>query len=194
VTAPKYAQAAAIVRAQVADGTLRPGQPAPSGAQLARLTGFSPHTCSKALRALITEGTLTRGVSPGARPRVAAAPGPGPRADDPARALSRALAALRRQAGLSQPDLAALAGYWVTTVGHAETGRLWQSRAFWEKADILLAADGELTRRYDAYRAAAAGPAGGPAPPGAAAAPRPLLVRVTLHWSDGTTTTASPSP
>jgi hypothetical protein len=34
VTAPKYAQAAAIVRAQVADGMLKPGQAAPSGARL----------------------------------------------------------------------------------------------------------------------------------------------------------------
>jgi DNA-binding transcriptional MocR family regulator len=195
VRTPRYAQAAAIVRAQVADGTLRPGQPAPSGAQLARVTGFSEDTCCKALRALITEGTLTRGVSPGARPRVAAAPGPGPGtdADDPARALSRALAALRRRAGLSQPALAALAGYSVTTVCHAETGRLWQSRAFWEKADVLLAAEGELASRYDAYAAAAAGPARWPAPP-PAAAPRPLLVRTTLHWSDGTTTTARPAP
>ena len=77
---------------------------------------------------------------------------------------------------------------------HAETGRLWQSRTFWEKADILLAAQGELTSRYDAYRAAAACPASWPAPPGPAAAPRPLLVRMTLHWSDGTTTTARPAP
>ena len=43
-TAPRYVQVAAIVRAQVADGTLEPGQAAPSGAQLARLTGFSPLT------------------------------------------------------------------------------------------------------------------------------------------------------
>ena len=63
MTAPKYTQVAAIVRAQVADGTLRPGQPAPSGAQLARLTGFCPVTCRRALRALIAEGTLTRGVA-----------------------------------------------------------------------------------------------------------------------------------
>jgi DNA-binding GntR family transcriptional regulator len=28
---PKYARVAALVRGQVADGTLRPGQPAPSG-------------------------------------------------------------------------------------------------------------------------------------------------------------------
>jgi hypothetical protein len=33
---------------------------------------------------------------------------------------------------------------------HAETGRLWQSREFWEKADAALAADGELARLHDA--------------------------------------------
>jgi hypothetical protein len=36
-TTPRHAQAAALVRAQIADGTLRPGQAAPSGAHLARL-------------------------------------------------------------------------------------------------------------------------------------------------------------
>ena len=112
---PRQAQAAALVRAQVADGTLRSGQAAPSGDHLVRLTGFSPLTCRKALRDLVADGTLARGVSPHARPRVAAAT-PG-RADDAALALSRALAALRRAAGLSQPALAALAGYSVTTVG-----------------------------------------------------------------------------
>jgi hypothetical protein len=120
VTAPKYAQAAAIVRAQITDGTLGAGQPAPSAAQLARLTGFSQLTCRHALRALTAEGALTPGVSRNARPRVAV---PGrPRSGD-AVALSRALAARRRAAGLSQPELAALTGYSVTTVGHAETGR-----------------------------------------------------------------------
>lgn len=57
----KYVQAATVVRAQVADGTLKPGQAAPSGAQLARLTGFSKLTCRKALRTLISEGTLVPG-------------------------------------------------------------------------------------------------------------------------------------
>ena len=181
MTRPKHAQAAALVRAQVADGTLKPGQAAPSGAQLARLTGFSVLTCRRALRDLVTDGTLTRGVSPHARPRVTA---PAPqRAGDPAGALSRALAALRRAAGLTQPELAALTGYSVTTVGHAETGRLWQARVFWEKADLALAADGELTRRYDAYRAAAPGDV-----PGQSAAPTApaALARVIFHWSDGT--------
>lgn len=35
----RHGQAAAMIRAQVADGTPKPGQAAPSGAQLARLTG-----------------------------------------------------------------------------------------------------------------------------------------------------------
>jgi len=191
MTAPKYAQVAAIVRVQVTDGTLKPGQAAPSGAALARLTGFSVLTCRRGLRALVTEGTLTQGASRNARPRVAAPAPPGD--GDAGAALSRALAALRRAAGLTQPGLAALTGYSVTTVGHAETGRLWQARAFWEKADLVLAAEGELTRRHDAYRAAAAGPAGVPAQPSPSRGPVPVaLVRVTLHWSDETDTVFYP--
>jgi DNA-binding XRE family transcriptional regulator len=42
-----------------------------------------------------------------------------------AAALSGALAARRHAAGLTQSGLAALAGCSVTTIGHAETGRLW---------------------------------------------------------------------
>ena len=197
--AHKYAQAAAIVRAQITDGTLKPGQPAPSGDALARLTGFSTLTCRKALRTLIRDGILTPGPSPAARPRVAvpAAPRPADEADeaDAARRLSRTLAALRHASGLTQPALAALTGYSVTTIGHAETGRLWQSREFWEKADLTLAAGGELTRLYDAYRAGTAGTAGTGQPgtllPDVPAGP-PALTRLTLHWSDGTVTTAYP--
>ena len=59
---PKYLRVAAAVRRQIADGTLRPGQPAPSGAELSRAFGFSTLTCRKALRALIAEGLA------GARP------------------------------------------------------------------------------------------------------------------------------
>jgi DNA-binding GntR family transcriptional regulator len=77
---PRHAQAAALVRAEVADGTLKPGQAAPSGAQLARLTGFCALTCRRALRALVSDGTLVRGASPNARPRVAA-PGGQPAVD-----------------------------------------------------------------------------------------------------------------
>src|ERR1700730_12717765 len=99
--ARKYEQAAAIVRAQSADGTLKPGQPAPSGDALARLTGFSTLTCRKALRILVAEGTLTPGPLPGPPPR--APPPAGPRSADAARRLSRTLAALRHASGLTQP-------------------------------------------------------------------------------------------
>jgi hypothetical protein len=194
VPVPKHAQAAALVRAHVADGTLKPGQPAPSGAQLARLTGFCALTCRKALQTLIREGVLTPGPSPSARPRVAVPPGARP--GDAARELSRALAALRHANGLTQPALSALTGYSVTTIGHAETLRLWQSREFWEKTDLALAAGGELTRRYDAHRAETASPDDTTQQPGpqaaAADAGPPALTHLTLHWSDGTATTAYP--
>ncbi|HEY1670512.1 MAG TPA: helix-turn-helix domain-containing protein [Trebonia sp.] len=190
--ARKYLQAAAIVRTQVTDGTLRPGQAAPSGASLASLTGFAPLTCRRALHVLEREGVLVPGPTPSARLRVKALPGAGP--GDAARSLSRALAAARRAAGLTQPALAALAGYSATTIGHAETGRLWQSRQFWEKTDLSLAAGGELTRLYDAYRAETAGTDSGTPPPSQPPpAGVPALTHLTMHWSDGTATTAYPS-
>jgi DNA-binding transcriptional regulator YhcF (GntR family) len=160
---PKYARVAAAVRGQIADGTLRPGQPAPSGAALGRLTGYSTLTCRKALRLLIAEGVLTPGPSRNARPRVAGPPQLPAERDlaAAARALAMGLAERRRARGLTQPELARRAGVSVTTVGHAETGRLWQSRDFWERADAVLGARGDLLRLHDAYRAAgAAGPAG----------------------------------
>src|ERR1700733_11182021 len=147
---PKYARVAEDVRAQIADGTLRPGQPAPSGAALSRVTGFSTLTCRKALRTLIADGVLLPGPSRRARP------------------LPAARAGRRRASGLTQPQLAARAGVSVTTVGHAETGRLWQSRRFWERADAVLSACGELLALHDAYRAIAA--SSGPDAAGEAAA------------------------
>ena len=41
MTAPKYKQVAARIRAQIAAGLLVPGEAAPSGAALARVTGYS---------------------------------------------------------------------------------------------------------------------------------------------------------
>jgi DNA-binding GntR family transcriptional regulator len=153
---PKYLRVAAVIRRQIADGTLRPGQPAPSGAELSRAFGFSTLTCRKALRTLIADGLLVPGPSPNARPRVADPQAPDLERDlaDAARALSAGLAARRHAAGLTQAELAALAGVSVTTVGHAETGRTWQSRRFWERADAALHAAGDLLRLHDAYRAA----------------------------------------
>jgi hypothetical protein len=108
----KYLRVAAAVRAQIAAGALRPGQPAPSGAALSRLTGFSVLTCRRGLRALIADGVLTPGPSRNARPRVAgAAQLPGEQdAAAAGRALSAGLSARRRAAGLTQPELAARAG------------------------------------------------------------------------------------
>lgn len=153
---PKYLRVAAAIRRQIADGALRPGQPAPSGAELSRAFGFSTLTCRKALRALIAEGVLVPGPSRNARPRVADPAAPELERDlaDAARALSAGLAARRHAAGLTQAELAELARVSVTTVGHAETGRTWQSRRFWERADAALHAAGDLLRLHDAYRAA----------------------------------------
>ena len=166
---PKYARVAAAVRGQIADGTLRPGQPAPSGAALSRVTGYSTLTCRRALRVLIADGVLIPGPSRNARPRVAG-PAQLPAERDlasAARALAAALATRRRASGLTQPQLAGRVGFSVTTVGHAETGRLWQSRRFWERADVILGAGGNLLRLHDAYReASASGAAGTAAAPG----------------------------
>jgi DNA-binding XRE family transcriptional regulator len=151
-----------MVREQVAGGLLAPGAPAPSGAALARMTGYSVPTCRRALRVLIAEGVLVQGASGSARPRV---PGPGGQAlAEAKRALSRALASHRHTAGLTQPQLAGLLGLSVTAIGHAETGRTWQARPFWEHADKLLNAGGELLRLHDVYRAAQV-PPGGPVSP-----------------------------
>jgi len=157
VSERKYQRVAAHVRGQIADGMLSPGEPAPSGASLARMTGYSQLTCRKAIRTLIQEGALVPGPSPGARPRVSSR-GPAPGAQNQAnaaRVLSAALASRRRAAGLTQPQLAEIAGMSVTSIGHAETGRLWQSRRFWELVDKGLHAGGELLALHDAYRAAA---------------------------------------
>lgn len=205
---PKYARVAAVVRGQVADGTLRPGQPAPSGAALSRITGYSTLTCRRALRLLLEDGVLIPGPSRSARPRVAGGPQV-PVARDLAaasRALSAGLAARRRANGLTQPELARRVGVSITTVGHAETGRLWQSRQFWERADAVLGAGGDLLRLHDSYREAGAAAEGDPVPDGQAptdeawppAAGRAadhgqaMPACVTIVWGDGTVTTVHP--
>jgi DNA-binding transcriptional regulator YhcF (GntR family) len=206
VSASKYLQVAARIRAQIAAGMLMPGEAAPSGAALARATGYNALTCRKALRTLITEGALVPGASPGARPRVPVrGPTPGEQTmASAARTLSSSLASRRRAAGLTQPQLAAVTGMSVTSIGHAETGRLWQSRRFWELADKGVGAGGELLVLHDAYRAAAvpadsptasgdtrAGAAADILPAVAVAASVPVAA-VTITWADGTVTTVHP--
>lgn len=120
--------------------------------------------------------------------------------DDAKRELSAALAGRRRAAGLTQPQLAKLVGLSVTTVGHAETGRLWQSREFWELTDKALHADGALLRLHDACRAAEVPPdpatvvevtapsitATAEAPPTAEGQPTPAIILIV--WTDGAIT------
>jgi len=191
---------ARLVRGMIADGTLKPGAPVPSGAALARQVGCHPVTCRAALAGLLADGTLARGPSRGARLRVAPPQGaPAAEADTLRHRLSRALAARRRAAGLTQPELAKLLGVSVTSVGHAETGRVWQSGGFWRQADGVLLADGALLRMHEDYQAAAIRPA----PPGApwtSAVPVPVLPAsvtitpdgVAVTWPDGTKTVTRP--
>jgi len=209
VSVPKYLQAAALVRAQIADGVLAPGAPAPSGAALARVTGFSTLTCRKALNKLIREGTLAPGPSPNARPRVPAAAEHDSSGTAGAllagRTLSAALAARRHAADLTQTQLARMVGVSVTMLGHAETGRLWQSRGFWERVDKALCADGELLYLHDAYREAnvPAEPAAiddqtTPAEPDTGSLPAVgvtvtgPVASVMITWADGQSTTVYP--
>ncbi len=194
--ARKSDQVAALIRARIADGSLVPGMYAPSGAELAKETGFAVATCRKGLKLLLREGILMQ-MARMTRYRVAGAP------PTDGLELSRALAGRRCAVGLMQAELAREVGVSVTTVGHAETGRLWQSRRFWQRVDLALKADGALLGRYDAWRAGS--------PPGSTAgepvmratpvhfdadgvvvslhcAPVPLTVR----WGDGSVTTVQP--
>jgi Helix-turn-helix domain/Bacterial regulatory proteins, gntR family len=193
--ARRYVLAAETVRAQIAAGTLRPGMPAPSGAALARVTGYGVLTCRKALDLLVADGSLQAGPSPNARPRVAGSALSG--LDVSAARLSGAMVARRWACGLTQAELAGAAGFSVTAVGHAETGRLWQSRAFWEAVDRALGAAGELARLHEDYTGAIARPAD-PAPPLTGPAPAPAVAPgplvVTITWPDGTTTAVRQPP
>lgn len=209
---PKFAHVARLVLRSIEDGTFQPGQPIPSAAALSRLTGYSTGTCKKGLRLLARGGVLRSGLTEQSRLRVTG-PAPAPGADDSTEAahrLSAELASRRRGAHLTQPELAALVGKSVTTVGHAETGRVWQSRAFRERADTVLAAGGTLLELHRAYQAAStqrdfgtpclrpakaapvaalpqAQPTGEPTTSTAARLPFPVSVIVV--WSDGTTVT-----
>jgi DNA-binding XRE family transcriptional regulator len=63
--------------------------------------------------------------------------------------LGRQLAALRREAGLTQHGLAALAGFSRSAVSLAEIGRQCQAREFWQACDKALDTGGVLTDGAD---------------------------------------------
>ena len=55
-----YIRVANQLRQQIADGTLRPGQPTPSITTLVQDHGVARQTAAKALRLLESEGLVTR--------------------------------------------------------------------------------------------------------------------------------------
>jgi transcriptional regulator with XRE-family HTH domain len=65
------------------------------------------------------------------------------------RELGRQLAALRRQAGLTQEGLAAVTGFSRSTISVAEIGRQAHAREFWEACDKALDAGGVLAGGVD---------------------------------------------
>jgi hypothetical protein len=201
VSRQKRDAAARLVRTMIEDGTLKPGGPAPSGAALARQAGCSIITGRAALRLLLADGTLVPGPSPTARLRVTQPAGtPALDADWLRSALSSTLASRRRAAELTQPELAAKIGMSPTAVGHAETGRVWQSRHFWQLADQALGDIGDLVRMHDRYTAAlSAAPQDATPKPDGPVTGGALPVSITISaagvvalWPDGTETVARP--
>jgi hypothetical protein len=55
-----YVRLAALLRRQIAEGTLAPGMPTPSITTLSQEYGHARQTCAKALRVLEDEGLLVR--------------------------------------------------------------------------------------------------------------------------------------
>ena len=55
-----YVRLAALIRRDIANGTLQPGMPTPSITTLSQQYGHARQTCAKALRVLEDEGLLTR--------------------------------------------------------------------------------------------------------------------------------------
>ena len=70
-----YVRVLLRVREQIADGTLRPGEPTPTITALCRQFGCTRQTVSKALRLLADEGLLVR--YPGLGYYVTVGDGPG---------------------------------------------------------------------------------------------------------------------
>ncbi len=70
------------------------------------------------------------------------------------RALGQQLAAARHVAEIGQQQLARKAGYSRSSIAHAEAGRQLLNHAFWQTADELLKADGELLAGYEQVQAA----------------------------------------
>jgi DNA-binding GntR family transcriptional regulator len=69
-TTPAIEQVRYTVRGMIAEGTLRPGDKAPTAPELREATGVCEVYCRRALALLVAEGTLAPPESPRARHRV----------------------------------------------------------------------------------------------------------------------------
>jgi GntR family transcriptional regulator len=56
----RYMRVAAWLQSQISDGTLRPGDPAPSISDIAARHGYCRDTCAKGLQLLEQDGTVFR--------------------------------------------------------------------------------------------------------------------------------------
>jgi GntR family transcriptional regulator len=55
-----YIRMASLIRKQIAEGKLQPGDPTPSIGRLVRDYGYARQTCAQALRVLVNEGLAHR--------------------------------------------------------------------------------------------------------------------------------------
>ena len=69
--------------------------------------------------------------------------------DGPAATPGEALRRRRDALALTQEQFAAALGCCAATLGRAETGRCIPSRDWWQRADAMAGAGGELLRLYD---------------------------------------------
>jgi DNA-binding FadR family transcriptional regulator len=67
---PRVAGVAGEVRKMIADGALKPGDAAPTGAALREITGAGLTQCLMALRVLESDGTLIAQTSPRGKVRI----------------------------------------------------------------------------------------------------------------------------
>lgn len=74
--------------------------------------------------------------------------------DSPRRDLGRRLAGVRRAAGFTQRQLAAVAGYSRSTVSNAEIGHPDVARGFWVRCDEVLKTSKPFASAFDQVRAA----------------------------------------
>jgi len=154
VRPPVWPAAARAVRTMIRDGTLKPGDLLPSARALSARTGISAYACRKAVLIMARKGELVPPASRSGRPRVPGGNGPGQAELE----LSAALAGVRRSRGLTQEDLAGRSGLSLTTVVHAETGRLGSTGAHaWARLDRALGAGGRLARMHADWQASGSG-------------------------------------